>query len=355
MLWAIIMAGGQGTRLWPASRRHNPKQFLKLFGKKSLIESTIRRVSKVVSPKRIFIITDSVHLKRTRKLFPKIPASQVIGEPVGRNTAATVGLGAFLIYKKDPEAVCAVFPSDQLILDEKDFSIAIRQAADWAKQGPHHVVFGIRPAYPATAYGYVERKPKAIRKNLYCVKRFVEKPRAALARKFFKSSRYYWQAGIFVWGADTILDSFRRYLPVHFRLLSQIVRDWKEGQTDFSKPHLFTRIPKISVDYGIMEKLKTIYVMPAPFGWDDVGSWKAVESVWSKDADQNASLGHCIFLKAKENLVFASPGRLICLIGVHNLAVVDTKDALLVASKHHSEQIKDLVQFLKKRKYGRYL
>ncbi len=354
MNWAIVMAGGQGTRLWPISRSENPKQFLRLVGRKTLIENTIERVSKVIPPKRIFIITDSANLSRTRRLFQRIPADQIIGEPAPRNTAATIGLGAFLIQKKDPHAVAAVFPSDHVILNLRGFKRSVERAIGWAQKGAHPVVFGVKPTYPATAYGYVEVNPSAVSKGVYALRRFIEKPNAAKARKLFRASGCYWQAGIFVWRVDAILDSFRRHLPAHFGSLSRIAEGWKGGQTSFSLPHEFKKIPSISIDYGIMEKLKRIFMVPANFDWNDVGSWNALKTVWSNDLHGNASYVPLISLDAKHNLAY-SENRLICFLGVNDLIVVDSHDAILVASQDCAERVKDLVELLRKKKLARHL
>ena len=349
----MVMAGGQGTRLWPASRKRNPKQFLKLFGRKTLIENTIDRISKAIPQKRIFIITDASQTVRVRRIFPKIPARQIVGEPCARNTAATIGLGALLIQKEVPAAVFAVFPADHVIMNIFEFKKCVSRAASWARVKGRHVLFGVQPTYPATAYGYVERTTRPLSRGIYSVKRFIEKPNLRTASHFVRNNRYYWQAGIFVWRADTILESLRKYLPKHDQILRHIVSRWKRNGTRFALPNLFARLPKISIDYGIMEKLKAISMVPATFDWNDIGSWNALRSVWRGDSAGNAAFGPIAALDAKRNLSY-SP-RLVSFVGVHDLIVVDTDDALLVASQDQAEKVKDLVAHLKKRKLHRYL
>ncbi len=350
-VWAIVMAGGQGTRLWPASRKKNPKQFLKLFGTKTLIENTVDRISTVIPKNRIFIITDQAQVARTKKLFPKIPASQIIGEPCGRNTAATIGLGAFLARKKDRDAVIAIFPSDHVILDRKKFKTAVLRAAHWAKKGANHVVFGVKPTYPATAYGYIQRETKQTVNQIYKLKRFVEKPNLKKAQGFIRNNQFYWQAGIFIFHVNTILSSLKRFLPTHYRNLNQISGAWK-GQK-FPLPNLFSSLPSISIDYGVMEKLKTTFMVPAHFDWNDIGSWNALESVWPKDSHGNSSFGPHVAHAAAHNIAY-SP-RLVCFSGVRDLIVIDSGDALLVTSKKEAEKVKELVQLLAKKKLNRYL
>lgn len=354
MFWAIIMAGGQGTRLWPLSRRKNPKQFLKLFGDKTLIEHTVERVAKIVPKGRIYIITDHSNVERTRKLFRSIPSAQIIGEPEGRNTAATIGLGAALIQKRDPNSVVGVFPSDHVILNVKEFKKSVNEAANWAVKSAQAIVFGVKPTYPATGFGYIERENKKVNGNIYRLKHFIEKPNRTRAIKFLRNPGFYWQAGIFIFPASLVLRAFSQYLPVHHRNISRIAQNWKSNQTTFSLPNLFKSLPKISIDYGIMEKLKTVYMIPAKFDWNDIGGWHALESVWEKDKEGNAFYGRLLTMEAKGNLAY-SPNRLVCLLGTENLIVVDAEDAILVANRKNSEQVRQLVELLAKKNLTHHL
>ena len=353
MEWAIVMAGGQGTRLWPASRQKNPKQFLKLFGKKTLIENTVERVRTVVPSKRIFIITDRAQQKRTQKLFPQIPASQIIGEPFGRNTAATIGLGAFLIQKKDPDAVIAVFPSDHVILNRSEFKKGVKRTYRWAAKGAHHVLFGVKPTFPSTAYGYVEREVKQASEQIYRLRRLIEKPNFKKASQFIKNKRFYWQAGIFIFRADTILNSIKRFLPIHFRNLKRISDAWGNRKSGFPLSNLFAVLPNISIDYGVMEKLKLIFMVPARFDWNDIGSWNALENIWPKDSHGNSSFGPHVAHESTRNIAYSE--RLVSFSGVHDLIVIDSPDALLITSKKEAERVKDLVRYLADKKLTRYL
>ena len=340
-VWALIMAGGQGTRLWPLSRPENPKQFLTLFGQKSLIENTVARVSKIVPHKRILIITDAENQSRIRRLFPKIPSGHIIGEPVSRNTAATVALAAALVERQDPDAVLSVFPSDHVILGQRLFERSVKLAVSWARRGEGHVLFGVKPTFPSTAYGYVEAKDRIGRENVFLVKRYIEKPPYRKAVRLYKNRRYFWQSGIFVFRAATILNSLRRFLPWHYRVAIKIASDWKMTQKRFPHAGHFARLPSISLDYGVMEKLKEIYMVPAAFDWNDIGSWNALESIWAKDASGNAHFGRVLADDAKGNLIY-SKSRLIALLGVHDLAVIDSGDAVLVCPKSRAEEVRRL-------------
>jgi len=339
--WALVMAGGQGTRLWPLSRKENPKQFLTLFGKKSLIENTVERVSKFVPQKRILIITGADCVKRVRKLFPKIPKHQIIGEPVGRNTAATIGLAAAIIQKQDPDAVLCAFPADHVILNHKEFVRCLRIATKWAAKGNHHVVFGVKPTFPSTAYGYLEIGQKVPGSGLFVAKRYIEKPPYKKALQFVKKKTFLWQSGIFVFRADTILESFRKFLPVHHKALSIIAQSFDKNLT-LPRADLFKKIPSISIDYGIMEKIDKSYIVPARFDWNDIGSWNALESVWQKDGQKNAYFGRLLAHNARKNLVY-SQKRLVALLGVDDLAVIDSEDAVLICPKLRAEEVKRLI------------
>lgn len=347
MTWALIMAGGQGTRLWPLSCKKNPKQFLTLYGKKSLIENTVVRVSRLISQKHILIITDSKNVSRVRKLFPRIPNDQIIGEPIGRNTAATIGLAAALIQAKDPKSVLCVFPSDHVILNLSEFKNSLRQAILWASSGNHHVLFGTKPTFPSTAYGYVQCQKSGVQKDLFVVKKYIEKPNHTKAEKLFKKKDFFWQAGIFVFKVDTILKSLRKFLPRHYDAVIKIAKA-RSGKGGFPLARLFAQLTPISIDYGIMEKLDMIYMVRARFDWNDIGSWNALESVWQKDKQRNAFLGNVIAHEAGKNLVY-SPKRLIALLGVQNLVVIDSGDSVLVCSKTHAEKVKNLLFLLKQK------
>ncbi len=336
--WAVVMAGGQGARLWPLSRKDNPKQFLTLFGKKSLIENTVERISKFVPAKRILIITGAEHVLRVRKLFPKIPRHQIIGEPAGRNTAATIGLAAAIIYKRDPDAVMCAFPADHVIQNTREFVRCLKIAVRWAAKGSHHVVFGVKPTFPSTAYGYLEIGRKVPASGLFEAKRYIEKPPYKKAVQFLKRRRFLWQSGIFVFRCSTILESIRRFLPRHHKTLLQIAGSFEKNLT-LPKAGLFKKLPSISIDYGVMEKVAKSYIVPARFDWNDIGSWNALESVWPKDTQNNAVFGKLLAQTAGDNLVY-SPKRLVAMLGVKDLIVIDSHDTVLICPKSAAEGVK---------------
>ncbi|PIQ86452.1 MAG: hypothetical protein COV74_04565 [Candidatus Omnitrophica bacterium CG11_big_fil_rev_8_21_14_0_20_45_26] len=347
MKWAIVMAGGQGKRLWPLSRQNNPKQFLTLFGGKSLIEHTIDRIKPIVPAHRIWVITHQDYVARTRKLLKSVPAAQIIGEPEARNTAATIGLGVYLIQKRDPNAVVTVFPADHIILNKRLFAQAVLKAMKRAAHGVSHVLFGVVPTYPATAYGYIERTSKQTARQVFQVSRFIEKPHLKKAKQLFQNKKMYWQAGIFTFHINTFITSLQKTLPRHARQIQQITAHWPKGKASkMPKAHLFKQLSNISVDFGVMEKSRNIEMIPARFDWNDVGSWNALSSVWQRDQNGNAVHGSAVFLEAKHNLVRSSQ-RLTCLLGVNDLIVIDTDDSVLITTKHHAEQVKQLTDTLK--------
>lgn len=349
MVWAIVMAGGQGERLWPASRKNCPKQFIQLFAGKSLIELTVARVSKVIPPKRIFVITDSAQQGRVRRLFPGIPPHQVIGEPAGRNTAATIALGTSLILQQDSQAIVTVFPSDHAIFEHRGFKRSVLLASRCAEKKKCVVVLGVKPRYAATAYGYVEVQSKASSGGAFKIRRFVEKPNAQNALRFSRNPKYYWHAGILVADAVSLTHALRRHLPRHFRVARRLASVWKRKAGVFPLPRLFVGLPSISIDYGVLEKMREVWMVRAGFDWNDVGSWNALESVWAKDKDANAVNGRFAGFGARGNIVY-SPKAMTALVGVCDLIVVNTPEALLVASKQEAETVKDLVKILKQKK-----
>ena len=353
MLWALLMAGGSGTRFWPESRAHLPKQFLSIFGKKTLLEQTSTRIAPLIPPPLQLVMTHQSHTGYVKKLL-KLPPAQVIGEPAGRNTAPCSALAAALILKKDPEAVLAILPSDHRIENEPLFRKALETAARAAQKTGMPVTFGIQPHFAHTGYGYLENG------GLFCesrglkihrLKSFHEKPNLARAEKFLRSGRFSWNSGMFVWRADALIEAAKKYLPKVYQIVLNITK------SDFQHrlKRLYPAMPNISIDYGLMEKLKgKILTLPVDIGWHDLGSWQAFESLWAKDKSNNATHGSVIALESSGNIV-RSGKRLVALLGVHDLVVVDTDDALLVCPKKHTESIRKIVDALKNRKLLKYL
>ena len=349
MLWALIMAGGQGTRLWPLSRKKLPKPLLKLVpGSSTLLEETIKRIDSLASKNHIWVIGNEEHLKGLKRFARFVPSSQIIGEPAPRNTLATVALGAWLISKRDPRALILVLPADHWIGNSAAFARTVKIAAQIAKRTSSFSIFGVKPHFPSTSYGYL-RAGKKVSSSVYELKQFVEKPSGERAEAFFKTGKFFWHAGIFLAPAEVILNSVKRYLPAVSRVLSKIsIRNGK-----IIPPKSFKALPNISFDYAVLERLKNAYLVSCNFEWCDLGTWNSFEGVWPTDAFKNSVLGSHLALDSKGNTVY-SKDKIVCLYGVHNLAVIDTPDALLVSAKDSAEGVREVVGELK-RKGSKYL
>ncbi len=347
MNWAVIMAGGSGTRFWPESRKGRAKQFLNILGSKTLIELTFERIRKVVTSSRILVFTAQDKAASTARLLG-ISHSQVIGEPVGRNTAPCAAWAASLILKKDPSAVMGIFPADHFIKNNVAFTRVLKVAYAEADRTGMPVTLGIKPDQAHTGYGYLEmgaRKASIRGTAVYSLKRFHEKPALALAQKYFRSGKFLWNAGIFFWRADCLLETTRRQLPEVFRAVVRITSEWLSA-TAVRK--IFLKVPSVSIDYGLMEKLEGgILTIPAIMGWNDVGSWATLRNLLPVDRAGNLSVGNNLLVESSGNVVRGS-GRLIATVGLKDHVVVDTGDAVLVCPLSETESIRKIVLELQK-------
>lgn len=353
MLWAVLMAGGSGTRFWPESRESRPKQFLSFFEKKTLLEQTCRRLSPLVPRQRILVVTQASKVQLVRKLTG-LPQSQILGEPVGRNTAPCAVLAARLILEKDPQAVIALLPADHRIQKEPLFRKTLQAAAEAAAHTGLPVTFGIRPCAPHTGYGYLEMGPFFESRRGFRIrrlKRFHEKPGAAKARRYFESGKFLWNSGMFVWKAAALLAAARTHLPQAVRLADLIASmRFKEGMRKY-----YPKMPNISMDYALMEPLAgRILTCPADFGWSDVGSWECLREFCAPDAKGNVASGKTLFVESSGNIVKSS-GKLVVVMGMNNHLVVETADALLVCPVEKTQSIRAVVRELKMRKMHAYL
>jgi mannose-1-phosphate guanylyltransferase len=353
MLWAVIMAGGSGTRFWPESRKSRPKQFLRIFGKKTLLEQTVDRLKSVVPRERIIVVTQQSNVALVCQLA-NIPPSHVIGEPVGRNTAPCAVLAASLASLQDPEAVLAILPADHRIEKETLYRRALKAAGVVAAKEKLPVTFGIKPAYPHTGFGYLEFDPVSKRCcgfQVHRLKRFCEKPDLSQAKAFLKTKRHYWNSGMFIWRADALLEAARTCQPKIYRLSCKIINGpLKKGLAKY-----FPKMPSISIDYGLMEKLRgKILAIPIDFGWNDLGGWQVIPEMWSKDRDGNVVRGRSVLIESAGNIV-KSDKRLLALVGVRDFVVVDTDDALLICHRKRTESVRDVVEMLKKKKWKEFL
>lgn len=355
MLYAVIMAGGSGTRFWPASRKLRPKQLLSLSGERTMIQSTCDRLAGLVPAERQLIVTNRILVEPIAEQLPGHPAENLIGEPAKRDTAPCIGLAAALIVQKDPEAIMAVMPSDHVIGTDEQFCDAISTAEQLVAKDPTRIVtFGIKPTYPAESFGYIQRGP-AIEvaqasgdsaPQVFQVDRFREKPDRETAEQYVSSGEYYWNSGIFVWRASLILDALRSNQPAMYAHLQKIAEAIGTAQYDDVLETEFKAIEGTSIDYAVMESYPNVAVIEAPFDWDDVGSWQSLGRLHESDADGNTVVGDHIGIDTSGSIIFGEPGHTIVTIGIEDLIVVQTKDATLVAPKSAEERVREAVKRL---------
>lgn len=352
---ALILAGGKGERFWPRSRVHNPKQFLCLTGDgETMIQKTVGRIRPLVKEEDIFIATNKAYKDLIRQQLPGIPEENILCEPMGRNTAPCIGLGAVHVRKKYEDAVMLVLPSDHLIKYEASFVELLEKAIQVAQEGKNLVTIGIRPNVPETGYGYIKCNPEIKNKDSFLVERFVEKPDLEKAKQYLASGDYLWNSGMFLWKASTVLASIEKFLPEIFAGLTKIEDAIKTPQEEEVLETAFAQMPSESIDYGILEKEDNIYVFPGEFGWDDVGSWLAVERMKPLTDEGNVLSGNTITVNTR-NCIIEGTDKLIATVGVENLVVVDTKDATLICSKEHTADIKTVLASLREQNKNDYL
>jgi len=341
MLTALIMAGGKGERFWPLSTDEKPKQFLNLLGDNTMIQMTVKRLEGLIPIERIFVVTAAKYVNLVKEQLPNLPNENIIVEPVGRNTAPCIALSAFYINKRIENATIAVLPSDHLIKDEDKFREVLKSAYEFVNKNQDVIVtLGMKPNRPETGYGYIKILNDIERINnntIYMVEQFVEKPNKEIAEKYLKEGTYLWNGGMFIWKASTILKYTSKYLPQTFEVLAEI-----SAEEDFEKAlkQKYEEVENISVDYGIMEKTKNIYVIPCDFGWDDVGSWTSLERYRPMDEKGNILNKHCIAKDSKGNIVMAN--KKVILNGIENIIVVETDDCIMISSKEKAQEIKDI-------------
>lgn len=355
-IWAVLMAGGRGTRFWPASRHSRPKQLLSILGGSPLARQTLERLLPMVPADRILVVTGEDLGPALKALLPEIPPDNFLLEPEGRNTAPCIGWAALYLAKKAGNAVMAVLPSDHLIADPEQFRRVLAAAADWARRGNHLVTLSIRPDRPETGFGYIEaggRCGEARGLPVLQVLRFREKPDIATAERFLAMGTFFWNSGIFVWKASTLLEALSRYLPEVLQGLERM-EDIREKGDAAAARQVFLDLPAISIDYGVLERSREVYTFLGDFGWNDVGSWASVYELSPKDPSGNAYTGETITLDARGCLVDA-PGKLVALVGVENLILVDGGDALLVCRRDDAQRVREVVETLKKTGRGKWL
>ena len=355
--YPVILAGGRGTRFWPLSRKRRAKQLLALDGKQTMIQQTVARLAPMAAPSRFWIITNGDLRPAIMGQLKKLPAKQIIAEPVGRNTAPAIGLAAFLLLRHDPKAVLGLFPSDHVIADPAAYRATLARGIEIAATGDNIVVLGIRPTRPETGYGYIEAGAPEPDGSLR-VRRFTEKPDIARARQFVEAGNYFWNSGMFLWRADTLANALREHLPTAATLLEKIAAAYGTRKFADTFRKLYPKCDNISIDYAVLEPRSAkgeerarIFCLPSDFGWNDLGSWTALhEHHLSKERPrhENSSLESFV-LNAKNNYVHA-PGKFVALVGVSNLVIVETEDALLVTTLEHSQDVGKIVKHLDEKK-----
>ncbi len=346
-LVAVIMAGGMGTRFWPLSTKQKPKQFTALFGERSLLQMSVDRLRGLIPPERSLVLTNAAHVSLVREQLPELPEGNVIGEPVRRDTAAAVALAAVLVQKRFGNCVILTLTADHLIEPTELFQQNLISAARQVAQNNVFYTFGIRPAFPATTYGYLETGASVLKDDgieHFELGTFKEKPDLETARKYIASGRFLWNSGMFVWRAASILEEVRTWLPKHFEALSPLgLYDSTPGWQN-ALEEAFSAIQPISIDYGVMEKTRVpLRCVAALFSWTDVGGWLAMQDFLTKDARENATRGNVKTVDASGNLVFCEvPDETVSLIGVKDLIIVRSGNRTLVARKDEVDRLKDL-------------
>ncbi|SRR5581483_8915535 len=339
-LYALVLAGGSGERFWPLSRKARPKQLLKLVSAKTLLEETLARIDGLVPRERILILTNVEQEKSVRELLKNFPRENIIAEPAKRDTAAAIALGTGWVAMRDHAATMIVLPADHVIKDAAAFQETMKLAATTAEETGGLVTIGVKPTWACPGFGYIELGEAMKKKGVYRVVRFREKPNVDLAESFVRSGNFRWNSGMFVWSVPTLLSEFNRHAPKLADFISQLRA---EGNFEKSLRERFNKLPRISFDYTIMEKADRVFAVEAGFDWDDVGSWSAVAKYFQQDEHGNASNRETTMSDSTNNIVFSDDGAKIALLGVHNLIVVRTGDALLVCHRHQAEKIKHLV------------
>lgn len=344
MLCAVIMAGGKGTRFWPLSTEEKPKQFLKLIGEKTMIQMTVDRILPIIPMERIFISTGRDYVNLVREQLPQIPVDNIIIEPVGRNTAPCIGLSALHIKKKYKDATMAVLPSDHLVKDDNDFVKTLKCGEEYLNKYPEATLtIGMTPNRPETGYGYIkftECYSEVKGKKVIGVDKFVEKPNMEKAIEYYRSGNYLWNGGMFLWKVENLLQLMATHLKSTFDTLNTIVNSEAEVYESILNEN-YCKTENISIDYGILEKAKNICVIPGDFGWDDVGSWFALERYREKDEDNNTIVGEVKNLGGKGNIVVGST-KPIVIAGLEDVILVESEEMIFLAKKENINDISEI-------------
>lgn len=347
-VWAVIMAGGVGARFWPLSRLERPKQFLSVFGDEPLLTETVHRLRGLVPPENILVVTSALHAQRTRDMLPDLPVGNVIGEPVGRNTAACLALAAHWIRGQEPNARVLVLPADHFVGDGEEFHCTLERALQ-ACQGGHLVTLGIAPDRPETGYGYIQHEDEELGAGVFAVKTFAEKPNLSTALRFLRSGDFLWNSGIFVWENDALIDALERWLPETWEVLSTLPLP-PDPSFEEELAHRYLGLRPVSIDVGVMEPAARVTgkvrVIRATFPWNDVGTWAEVHRMLEADREGNTTQGEALFVNSR-NCHVQADRRTVVLLGMQDTIVVDTPDALLVCPISQDQEVRQVIQRLK--------
>lgn len=345
---AVILAGGHGTRFWPWSRTQRPKQFLPITGDKPMLQETVDRLAPLIDLDRIFVVTGQSYLAVVKDILKDLPLPNIVVEPSGRNTAPAIGLAACLLHKRHPDSVMAVLPSDHTIENPEAFLRTLATAEDFAKQGSYLITIGITPRFAETGYGYIhyDREPYLADSKAHRVIHFHEKPNLETAHSYLASGDYLWNSGMFVARTSSMLAAYEQKLPGDYVLLRQIYEAVDTPDQVKVIEELFPRLTEISIDYGIMQEYRETLVIPAEFGWNDVGSYRALYDLYPKDANGNIVIGDLLTTGKESGLFVRSPFKPVAAIGIKDLVIVDTDDVLLVCHKDAAQDIKSIVEQL---------
>ncbi|NQU68590.1 MAG: NTP transferase domain-containing protein [Candidatus Marinimicrobia bacterium] len=352
----VIIAGGTGTRFWPRSRQKNPKQLLKIFGEESMIRLTFNRLREISPSENILVVASEFLCKNIRKHIPEIPQENYIVEPSAKNTAPAIGLAAINVYHRNSESVMCVYPSDHIILDAEKFKKSIEDGIAMALKKPSLVTMGIHPTYPATGYGYIQCdcEKQESEGKIFKVKTFAEKPPLETAKKFLESGNFLWNSGMFIWKTEILLLAMKTFMPELHESLDAIYDAVGTDKYNIVLDREWEIVRPDSIDYGVLEKAKNVYVLKSDFRWSDLGSWKALFDISEKNPQGNVENGEIISVNSKGSYVY-SPNRLTAVVGLKDIVVINLEDTLLVASMEYAEEVKEVVRILQKQDMTEYL
>jgi mannose-1-phosphate guanylyltransferase len=351
-LLSVIMAGGVGERFWPRSRRKTPKQLLDLTGKGSMISLTVDRLHGISKPEEVFVVTVADQRDAVADALTGIPSENIIGEPVGRNTAPSVGLAAVVVRHRFGDVPFAVLPADHLIVNQDRFQACMSAAEAYVSNNDCLLTFGIKPTRPETGYGYVHsgaRAGSAEGSEVLAVEQFCEKPSIEEARRFVSEGSYYWNSGMFCWRPGVILSAMETHLPELYSALLKIEAGMGTGDLDTVLKDVYPQAPRISIDYGVMEKADNVVVLPADFDWNDLGSWESVREIYPEDSDGNVLVGDHVAVDSANNTIF-SPDRTVGLVGIEDVVVVSSEDAILICARSEVQKVRGIVDALKNKR-----